>query len=353
VFAGCGGLSSGVHQSNNRQFKFEPISAVEIDVDAAATYSLNVSDRVFCGDVSDWLKSDEFPDDDIDVVLGGPPCQGFSSLGKQQSTDRRNSLWGRYVATVQRLRPKIFLLENVAQFLLSSQFNRFKNECRPSGRLSDYAIEVFVLDASLYGAPQRRRRAIVIGRHRDIPELGPPPALSVRTTVRDAFSTLSIGVSDVDLPARHFEYDGISLSGPFQGRELHLTRRVSDQSRLRYATIPEGGNRFDLPYELQAPCWRKHKTGAGDVMGRLRWDQPSVTIRTEFFKPEKGRYLHPEANRPITHLEASRLQGFPDSYLWCGGKASIARQIGNAVPLQLGAALGRHIAGALRGFPSA
>ena len=83
------------------------------------------------------------------------------------------------------------------------------------------------------------------------------------------------------------------------------------------------------------------------MMGRLLWEKPSVTIRTEFYKPEKGRYLHPTEHRPITHLEAARLQGFPDSYKWCGSKYSIARQIGNAVPLQLGRALGCHILSAL------
>ncbi len=82
-------------------------------------------------------------------------------------------------------------------------------------------------------------------------------------------------------------------------------------------------------------------------MGRLLWDQPAVTIRTEFFKPEKGRYLHPTAHRPITHHEAARIQGFPDDYAWCGSKTAIARQIGNAVPLPLGEALGHHILSAL------
>lgn len=78
-------------------------------------------------------------------------------------------------------------------------------------------------------------------------------------------------------------------------------------------------------------------------MGRLHWDRPSVTIRTEFFKPEKGRFLHPEQPRAITHFEAARLQGFPDDFMWVGKKTDIARQIGNAVPVQLGEALSRHI----------
>ena len=100
---------------------------------------------------------------------------------------------------------------------------------------------------------------------------------------------------------------------------------------------------MDLPLELLAPCWVNHTTGSGDVMGRLHWDRPSVTIRTEFFKPEKGRYLHPEADRAITHLEAARLQGFSDEHLWVGSKTSIAKQIGNAVPKWLGEAIARSL----------
>src|SRR5690606_36053881 len=114
-------------------------------------------------------------------------------------------------------------------------------------------------------------------------------------------------------------------------------------SMNRFRAIPAGGGRFDLTDELLTPCWRSHTTGAGDVMGRLHWDRPAVTVRTEFFKPEKGRYVHPTEHRTISHHEAARLQGFPDDYRWVGTKADIARQIGNAVPLALGEALGRAV----------
>jgi DNA (cytosine-5)-methyltransferase 1 len=111
----------------------------------------------------------------------------------------------------------------------------------------------------------------------------------------------------------------------------------------RYQAIPAGGNRFDLPRHLLPPCWANKTSGTTDVMGRLWWERPSVTIRTEFFKPEKGRYLHPEADRPITHREAARIQQFPDGFLWCGSKVDIARQIGNAVPVGLARAIARTI----------
>ena len=148
---------------------------------------------------------------------------------------------------------------------------------------------------------------------------------------------------------RRVEFNGRTYAGTFKANELHLTRNYSELSLKRFAHIPEGGNRFDIPYDLLAPCWRRHTSGTADVMGRLRWNRPSVTIRTEFFKPEKGRYLHPTANRALTHYEAALLQGFPDSHRFVGSKTSIARQIGNAVPIPLGAAIARQLEAALGG----
>jgi DNA (cytosine-5)-methyltransferase 1 len=115
----------------------------------------------------------------------------------------------------------------------------------------------------------------------------------------------------------------------------------------RIKSIKKGGNRFNIPHDLLPDCWKKHTTGSADVMGRLSWEKPAVTIRTEFFKPEKGRYLHPVEHRALTHYEAALIQGFPDDHKWIGSKVSIARQIGNAVPIPLGRAIGRHLASAL------
>ena len=117
-------------------------------------------------------------------------------------------------------------------------------------------------------------------------------------------------------------------------------------SLQRYKAVPPGGNRFDLQRnapELTPPCWIRKTSGGTDLFGRLWWDRPSVTIRTEFFKPEKGRYLHPEAHRPITHREAARLMGFPDDFIFFGTTTEIARQIGNAVPPPLAGALARMV----------
>ena len=276
--------------------------------------------------------------------------RGFSTLRKRSVhdiEDDRKALWSHYVDVVAFLTPSYFVLENVLQFLRSSEFDSLKRSCRPDGRLRGYRLEYFDLDSSLYGSPQKRPRAIVIGRHEHLPPVGPPPQSAVRSSVREAFAGLQADIFNTDLPNRYIEYKDYRVPGPFVGTELHITRTVTDLSLRRYRCIPEGGNRFDIPRHLLAPCWKKHTTGSYDVMGRLRWEEPSVTIRTEFFKPEKGRYLHPTADRSITHLEAARLQGFPDTYKWFGTKVAIARQIGNAVPLHLGAAIGQHLFRAL------
>lgn len=316
--------------------RYSPIAGVEIDRMAAKTYAANFGDHVFSGDIRDWLQG-ELPAS-ADVVIGGPPCQGFSALGKQNPLDPRNVLWREYVHALERLQPTAFIIENVPQFFRSPQFEDLRREVRPGGGLSNYEIEPFVLNSAEYGVPQTRRRVFVIGRKSGLPPLGPPPTTTSRTTVEDAFRGLARKVVNTELPP-----DRATRRGPYRTTELHLTRNPTETSLRRYRAIPPGGNRKDLPDDLSTPGWRKHTTGSGDVMGRLWFDRPSVTIRTEFFKPEKGRYLHPTEDRPITHLEAARIQGFPDDFRWYGSKTEIAKQIGNAVPVALARSIATHI----------
>lgn len=342
LFAGAGGLSQGMHEASSR---FGVVRAVELDRDAAATFALNHGEGVvYQGGIEAWLDEEEVPN--VDVVVGGPPCQGFSTLGKQDAEDTRNTLWREYAETIIRAQPKYFVLENVAVFAKSPQFRDLTEATTgPDGILKDYTFDWEVLNAADYGAPQARKRAILIGRHRDMPTIGLPRgtrASSDHVTVQDVFVGIPFDV-EASLDVRHTEVDGRVHRGAWSSRELHIGRDYADLSLKRFKTIPAGGNRFDLPDELLAPCWRKHKSGSGDVMGRLHWDKPSVTIRTEFFKPEKGRYLHPVADRAITHYEAAMLQGFPSDYRFAGSRTAIARQIGNAVPIRLGEAIGRHL----------
>lgn len=345
LFSGCGGLTEGFTSVRDRPSRFVPIGAVELDRFAAATYAANFGARVHHGDISDWLGTD-LPA--ADIVVGGPPCQGFSALGKRDEDDNRNKLWTRYAEVVASVRPLYFVLENVTPFLKSEQFSQLKRETESTGDLREYTIDGSPMNviASEHGAAQKRRRAVVVGRLRHLPPIDLRKSTHTRT-VRDAIGKTMPEVEAKELPGRtesvHVANGSIEVPGVFLTSELHLTRNFTDLSLRRFKAITVGGNRHDLPRELRAPCWLKHHDGSHDVMGRLHWDRPSVTIRTEFWKPEKGRYLHPEANRPITHMEAALLQGFPPDFRWCGTKVSIGRQIGNAVPVELG----RAIAGAI------
>jgi DNA (cytosine-5)-methyltransferase 1 len=132
--------------------------------------------------------------------------------------------------------------------------------------------------------------------------------------------------------------------------DLHFGRSPLASSVQRYKCVPEGGNRLDLQKkrpDLTPQCWLRKGSGGTDLFGRLWWDRPAFTIRTEFFKPEKGRYLHPSQHRPITHREAARLQSFPDDFIFQGTKIEIARQIGNAVPPLLAHRIGEALAATL------
>ncbi|MFN8044758.1 MAG: DNA cytosine methyltransferase [Dermatophilaceae bacterium] len=343
LFAGAGGLTAGLHAGSK---DIRTVRAVEYDLAAAATFEANHgSGLVYAGPIEQWLAEEEVPE--VDLVVGGPPCQGFSQLNRGKVGVERNALWEGYAETIAKSTPKWFVMENVATFLKSPEYEEFVSLTRPGGLLADWRLDARVLLAADYGAPQKRRRAVLIGHRRDVPAPGfplPTHARDSHRTVAEAFYGIRRGVTAIELPSRTTTYCGRDFPGVFRSDELHVTRDYEVRSRERFRCIPAGGNRFDLPEELKTRGWRAHTSGSGDVMGRMVWEKPSVTIRTEFFKPEKGRYLHPTEHRAITHFEAARLQGFPDDYLWVGSKVDIARQIGNAVPLALGRALGEAIA---------
>ena len=280
LFAGAGGLSAGLACAGS----FDTVEAVELDLAAAATYAANhPGSRVFAGSIQDWLSEGDVPE--VDVIVGGPPCQGFSTLGKQDAEDRRNDLWEEYAKTIVKAQPRYFVLENVAAFRKSPQYAQIALATATSGLLGDYAFECAVLNAADFGAFQARRRAVLIGHHRDLAFPGWPTRthLGEHRTVREALRGVPATCAAIDLPRRTTEFEGHELPGRFSTTELHLGRFYEPRSIQRFQMIPPGGNRFDLPDELQAPCWRKHTSGSGDVMGRLHWGRPSVTIRTEFF----------------------------------------------------------------------
>ena len=330
LFAGCGGMTRGFTAAGYR-----PVLAVEHDRAAAATYAANFGDHVAAVDIA-ALDLARVPH--ADVIIGGPPCQGFSNLGSRAVDDPRNQLWREYLRVVEHVRPKVFVIENVDRFLAAPEFALLR------AHTSGYELTTGHLLASDFGVPQRRKRAFVIGSR-----VGAIP-LPVGTHARSAWhgvGTVLAGLPALpavkQLPESRVDFGWGWVPGVFKSPDLHLGRTPTALSVERYRHIPPGGGRFDLPDHLLPRCWREKRTGTTDVMGRMRWDQPSLTIRTEFYKPEKGQYLHPVHHRPITHLEAARLQSFPDDFAWCGTKAEIARQIGNAVPPRLAEAVASHL----------
>lgn len=354
LFAGAGGLTAGFHKASAR---FVSVAAVEKDLAAAASYEATFGDGVvFAGGIDEWLDTATMPED-IDVVVGGPPCQGFSTLGKRQEEDHRNELWRSYARTILAVKPKYFVVENVAVFEKSRQFQDFDKATEPGEFLEDYHFQHRVLNSADFGAAQSRKRAVLIGYRRDLPFPGlPEPTHNSEGTgglqryewVEDVFARIPADPDrDNVFDTKSMIFAGKTFAGPFTPRELHWSRNYTTKSLERFEDIPAGGNRFNIDESRLPECWKKHKTGSGDVMGRLHLDRPSVTIRTEFFKPEKGRYLHPTKNRAITHYEAAMLQGFPLNHQFVGSKTAIARQIGNAVPIPLGAAVARQLLTAL------
>lgn len=340
LFCGAGGLTQGFDDADG----YRTVQAVEMDPVAAATYGANFGpDIVRVGPIHGWLRESSVPE--VDVVIGGPPCQGFSTLGRQDAEDMRNELWREYAQTIVRARPRYFVLENVGAFLRSSQFQQLRAATKRGGTLADYDFDAAILNAADYGAAQARCRTILIGYHRDLAAPGLPPTThrGRHVPLSEALRYVRRGVAATDLPDRTVLVAGRPQPGRFTSRELHIGRTYSSVSLARIRSIPPGGNRLDIPMGLRPPCWRNHLSGSLDVMGRLRLDRPSVTIRTEFWKPEKGRYLHPTEDRAITHFEAARIQGFPDDYLWVGSKTAIGRQIGNAVPIPLARAIAKHL----------
>ncbi|MDE0613142.1 MAG: DNA cytosine methyltransferase [bacterium] len=346
LFAGAGGLSLGFACAGSATAIFRPTFAVEHDSAAALTYKVNFDAHVHDGDI-ELFDPASYPE--ADVILGGPPCQGFSPLGRDRDETSRatlNGLWEHYLEAVIRVNPRAFVIENVPQFQRSPQFRELLRLMQSNRQLARYGLSFGVLNAADYGVPQMRRRGILVAvRDSEVPWPPPPshgsqsPAETPHVTVREAIGDLPAAPT-TDKPTT--KIDG--------SQDLHIRRNPTPLSLTRYRCIPPGGNRFDLQRkrpDITPPCWLKKSTGTTDVMGRMWWDRPSPTIRTEFFKPEKGRYLHPELHRPITHREAARLQSFPDWFVFEGTKVEVARQIGNATPPGLGRALANFVASLL------
>lgn len=336
LFSGAGGMTLGF---TDDRFcgGFECVLSVDNDAAAMRTHEQAYAAPGVVGNIEDWLLTNpNIPT--ADIVIGGPPCQGFSLLNKNRNGDGRKALWEPYMDVVGQCDAKMFVMENVPELLRSTEFSDIQARAEAMG----FNMIFEVVNTADYGVAQTRKRLIIIGWKKGLVET---PVLPVKThskTPGGSFLCAWRTVKDViqDLP----EPVGVQIRDCVPPLNLHFGRTPTEKSLARYKSVPPGGNRFDLQRnapEITPACWIRKTSGGTDLFGRLWWDRPSVTIRTEFFKPEKGRYLHPDKHRPITHREAARIMGFPDDFPFQGTKIEIARQIGNAVPPLLAGAIAK------------
>ncbi|MCR5876591.1 DNA cytosine methyltransferase [Phenylobacterium sp. J426] len=313
LFCGAGLFSAGFSAAD-----FEIVQAVELDREAVKSYSRNVSPNVVQGSVTAHKPVE------TDVLIAGPPCQGFSTLGRMDPTDARNNLSLEVLRWAKDSDAKVVVIENVPPFLRSPQWALLTRRLRRLG----YGIETWELNAYDFGTPQLRRRAFTVASKVGV--IGRPAETGPGKTAGQAIS---------------------DLAGLDAGDDaLHVWPEPRGVAAERIALVPPCGDKRDiirLAPDLCPPSWIKMGCQATDVWGRMDPNAPANTLRCTFQNPSKGRYLHPTLNRTLSLREGARLQGIPDSWQMSGRGYPVARQIGNGVPVPLAAAVARQVAAAL------
>lgn len=331
LFAGAGGFSFGAFMAGA-----DIIAAVENNASAADTYRRNlVSSRLtqaklFAEDIlqldpTDFLTRTGMKAGDCDLLLGGPPCQGFSAhrLNDAGVTDPRNRLLLRYFEYVRALRPTFFLVENVPG-LLWPRHRHFLDTFYATAKAAGYgAVEPVVLNARDYGAPQNRRRVFILGYDlaRTSRPNWPPAPTHVDPTLAAAGDTPWLSAEDV------FK----DPAPPGDINDVHMQHSAALVEVFR-RTPHNGGSRRDSGRIL--PCHEDH-SGHHDVYGRIDPSKPGPTMTTACINPSKGRFVHPTLDHGITLRQAARFQTFPDWYTFEGGLMAGGVQVGNAVPVEL------------------
>lgn len=335
LFAGVGGLSLGFEDCG-----FDVVLANEYDESIAAAYKANhKGTRMIVGDITslDLEKTFGAYAGKIDVVIGGPPCQGFSQKGQRKTIhDERNFLFKYYVKVVQLVKPQYFVMENVPN-LLTAEGGYFRKEIEELFNSMGYQLKMGVLNASDYGVPQNRRRAVIIGkRGGEAPDL--PKPRNIIVTIWDAISDLAYLSSGEGTEEQEYrnepqsEYQKRLRDGSTTLRN-HVATKHSDLALERLAMIPPNAGKEVLPEEHLT------KSIYSGTWTRMRKDEISVTITTRFDTPSSGKFTHPFLDRAITVREAARIQSFPDSFQFVGNKGSQMKQVGNAVPPLLAEAI--------------
>ncbi len=348
LFCGCGGFSKGFEQAG-----FDIKFGVDMWKDATITYQHNFPDAVVLNDDitningNDILNMTKLSENEVDVIIGGPPCQGFSVSGKRLIEDERNKLYKSFVKLVSEIKPKVFVMENVPGLV-----RLFKGQVAEQviSDFSDigYRVQMKILSSDNYGVPQQRRRVFFVGLNNkkiktDLKYEYPVPIMGNGTGVPTL--TCSDAISDLDfVPDDRVLGEDIAYQIPAQCEYQSKMRKDSqsilnhsitlhnDKTKKIIAMVPDGGNYKDLPEKLQDT--RKVHI----AWTRMNSNKPCFTIDTGH-----NHHFHYRANRVPTVRESARIQSFPDTFEFIGIKTSQLKQVGNAVPPLLAEALGKSI----------
>lgn len=335
LFSGVGGLSFGFMEAGCKV-----VLANEIDPEIAYAYRKNhKGTKVINADITKLNIEEAFGDYKglIDIVIGGPPCQGFSQKGSRKTiNDQRNFLFRYYYNVVEFLRPQYFLMENVPN-ILTAENKVFKREIENLFQDIGYTMDSGVLNAADFGVPQMRRRAFILGTlGRSKVKL--PKGESSKVTINEAIGDLAFLSAGEGEEQQRYHFNPVSkyqelIRGNVNTLHNHIATKHSKESIAKLKMIPIGKGKEVLPKEFLT------KSIYSGTWSRMIGDEQSVTITTRFDTPSSGRFAHPVLDRCITVREAARIQSFPDSFIFYGKKSSQMKQVGNAVPPLLGKAI--------------
>lgn len=342
LFAGVGGLSYGF----SIMPEFNIIAANEIEKDISIAYSLNHPNvqMINCDicDLTEEKLNEVLEGQSVDIIVGGPPCQSYSTLGKRQMDGRAN-LFMQYKRILQILQPKAFVFENVSG-LLSMDGGRLFPKIQSEFEEIGYNLKYKLLDAVDFGVPQHRERVILVGFkglncfEYPLPTHG--EGLKPYVTLEDAIGDLPILKSgqNSNVYASPASNDFLSF---VRGNNMTLTEHSAPKNGEHLIKIMEalkdGQSKDDLPEEIRP------KSGYGNTYAKLWWKKPSTTITRNFACPSSSRCIHPRDSRAMTIREGARLQSFPDDYKFYGSDGMKRLEIGNAVPPLLSIAIAKQI----------
>lgn len=331
LFCGCGGLSKGFEMAG-----FEPKIAIDMWADAVKTYNHNNGKEVaVCEDIHNWddaFLEELIKDGDIVGIVGGPPCQGYSTVGTRDVNDPRNHLYKEYCRIVEKIRPEFFVIENV-KGLTTLSGGAFKEDIISRFSALGYHVEFKVLNAADFGVPQNRYRAFFVGTKRK--GFSFPQEFDYKVSTKEALSDLPrlIGVEKVTEYGMEPETDYEKyIRGNCSKLMNHEGTNHTQQTIDIISMIKDGGKISDLPREY----WEVRKYNK--AFERMGSERPSNTVDTGH-----RNYFHYEQNRIPSVRENARLQSFPDDFEILGSKTSQYKQVGNAVPPLLAYAVAKEI----------